>query len=120
MGITAGGLNSFISSSDNDPNEEEEAVTAGMELTIAGTQIRPFVFFNGQGELMGHVWSSTASQLTPALQMLSLLQDHREYIRLGSGFIAKFENRIAVSFDLSGKIEISLWNRNAEALIQNS
>lgn len=59
-----------MSSSDSDPSDtEEDAVTAGMELTVAGVQIRPFVFFSGQGELMGHVWSGTASEMTPALQV---------------------------------------------------
>lgn len=46
----------------------EESV-AGMELTIMGVQVRPFVFFTGQGELMGHVWSGTASEKTPAFQV---------------------------------------------------
>ncbi|KAG5874385.1 hypothetical protein JTB14_000685 [Gonioctena quinquepunctata] len=121
LGIFSGGLHSFISS-DNPSDEEtdDESVTAGIELTVMGTQIRPFIFFNGQGELMGHVWSGTASEKTPAFQVLALLHDHLEYIRLGSGFIAKIDLKGATSFDLSGKIEISLWNRNAESLVQKS
>lgn len=58
-----------------------------MELTILGTQIRPFVFFTGQGELMGHVWSGTGSERTIAFQSLILLQDNLQFIRLGSGSI---------------------------------
>lgn len=54
--------------SSNDDGEEEEA-TAGMEISLAGVQLRPFVFFTGQGELMGHVWSGTASERTSALQV---------------------------------------------------
>ncbi|XP_074032017.1 microsomal triacylglycerol transfer protein [Leptinotarsa decemlineata] len=122
LGIFSGGLHSFISS-DNDAGGEEaadESATAGIELTVMGTQIRPFVFFNGQGELMGHVWSGTASEKTPAFQVLALLQDNLEHIRLSNGFIAKVDFRGATSFDLSGKIEISLWNRNAEGLVQKS
>lgn len=58
-----------MSSNDGHSDEtEEEAISAGMELSVAGNQIRPFVFFSGQGELMGHVWSGTASEMTPALQ----------------------------------------------------
>lgn len=57
------------SNEDDSADTQEEAVTAGMELTVAGSQIRPFVFFNGQGELMTHVWSGTASEMTPALQV---------------------------------------------------
>lgn len=68
LGIFAGGLSSFVSSSEDEEQGDEETATAGMELTVLGTQIRPFVFFEGQGELMGHVWSGTASELTPAFQ----------------------------------------------------
>lgn len=49
-----------------------------------------------------------------------MLQDHHEYLRLGSGFIAEFDTKGVASFDLSGKIELSLWNRNAEALVEKS
>ncbi|KAJ8943235.1 hypothetical protein NQ318_009926 [Aromia moschata] len=119
LGIFSGGLSSFMSS-DSGTEEEEESVTAGMDLTVLGTQIRPFVFFDGQGELMGHVWSGTASEKTSAFQALVLLQDHLEYLRLGSGFIAELNLKGATSFDLSGKIEISLWNRNAESLVEKS
>lgn len=73
LGLFAGGLSSFVSSNENqedkEMDEEEEAATAGMELTVLGTQLRPFVFFTGQGELMGHVWSGTASEKTPAYQV---------------------------------------------------
>jgi len=33
------------------------------------TQLRPFVFFTSKSELMGHVWSGTASERTTALQV---------------------------------------------------
>ncbi|VEN51016.1 unnamed protein product [Callosobruchus maculatus] len=120
LGIFSGGLQSFISSEETEDTEEEEAATAGMELTVLETQIRPFVFFSGQGELMGHVWSGTASEMTPAFQALLMLQDHLEHLRLGSGFIAELNVKGATSLDLSGKIEISLWNRNAQSLVQKS
>lgn len=54
-------------------SEEEEEATAGMEVTLAGVQLRPIVFFTGQGELMGHVWSGTASERTTALQVTKRL-----------------------------------------------
>ena len=72
LGLFAGGLSSFLSSDEdsaNDPDEPEEAATAGMEVTALGVQIRPFVFFSGQGELMGHVWSGSGSEKTPAFQV---------------------------------------------------
>ncbi|XP_066137912.1 microsomal triacylglycerol transfer protein isoform X2 [Euwallacea fornicatus] len=119
LGIFAGGLSSLVSN-DKDEDADDESATAGMELTVLGTQIRPFVFFDGQGELMGHVWSGTASEMTPAFQALILTQDHREYLRLGNGFIVEIDLKGSVSFDLSGKIEVSIWNRNAQSLIKKS
>lgn len=73
LGIYSGGLSSFLTS-DSETNGDEttldnEQISVGMELTVLGTQIRPFVFFTGQGELMGHVWSGTASERTPAYQV---------------------------------------------------
>jgi len=56
------------SSDDDDPDTED--ATAGMEITLGGVQLRPMVFFEGQGELMGHVWSGTASERMSALQVL--------------------------------------------------
>uniref|UniRef100_A0AAR5PC52 Vitellogenin domain-containing protein n=1 Tax=Dendroctonus ponderosae TaxID=77166 RepID=A0AAR5PC52_DENPD len=120
LGIFAGGLSTFVSSTEDEEQADEETATAGMELTVLGTQIRPFVFFEGQGELMGHVWSGTASELTPAFQALILSQDHKEYLRLGNGFVIDIDLKGAVSFDLSGKIELSIWNRNAQSLIKKS
>lgn len=58
--------------SSTEENEVEEVATAGMELTVLGVQIRPFVFFTGQGQLMGHVWSGTASEKTPAFQVCNI------------------------------------------------
>lgn len=120
LGIFSGGLHTFLSSGNEEEETEEENPTAGIELTVMDTQIRPFVFFNGQGELMGHVWSGTASEKTPAFQVLALLQDHFEYIRLSPGFIMNINFKGAASFDLSGKIEISIWSRNAESLVQKT
>jgi microsomal triglyceride transfer protein large subunit len=50
--------------------DDIEDATAGMEITLSGVQLRPLIFFTGQGELMGHVWSGTASERTSALQVI--------------------------------------------------
>lgn len=69
MGMFAGGLSSFVTTDEAGTPEDDESATAGMELTVMGVQVRPFVFFEGQGELMGHVWSGTGSERTPAFQV---------------------------------------------------
>lgn len=61
-----------------------ETSVAGMELTVMGVQVRPFVFFTGQGELMGHVWSGTASEKTPAFQVSLTASYKVQYIQINS------------------------------------
>lgn len=120
LSIFSGGLSSFVSSNSDADTEEEEEATAGMEITMLGTNLRPFVFFKGQGELMGHVWSGTGSEMTTAYQAYVMLHDHFEFLRLGAGLVAEVDVKGVASFDLSGRVEISLWNRNAESLVQKS
>ncbi|XP_034249467.1 microsomal triglyceride transfer protein large subunit isoform X2 [Thrips palmi] len=124
LGLFAGGLSSFISSDSEGAGassaEVTEDATAGMEIALLGTQIRPFVFFNGQGELMGHVWSGTASTRTPAFQALALLHDHRELLPLQTGFIADITLLGGMSFELAGEVQLSLWSRNAHSTVEKN
>lgn len=118
MGLYAGGLSSFVGgNSDPDEPQDNESATAGMEVTVQGAYFRPLQFFNGQGELMGHVWSGTASNPTPAYTATTLLHDHQEAIRLnnGAGFGIKVLG--AISIDLNGQVQFSLWNRNAHCQV---
>lgn len=118
LGLFAGGLGSFISTSNQEEDtQDDEPAIAGMELDFLGVGIRPFVFFSGQGELMGHVWSGTASERTPAYQALATLHNYNEYIPLASGIIAEVDVQGAISFDLAGQIQLSLWSRNAQSLV---
>lgn len=120
FGIFTGGLSSFVSSSSSDGDEaDEEDATAGMEITLGGVQLRPMVFFEGQGELMGHVWSGTASERTSALQATILLHDHQQTILLQNGFPVFFDLLSSISFDFGGEIQISLWNRNSHSVVDN-
>lgn len=118
MGLYSSGLASFVSSGTEatDENEEvqEEAANAGMEITVQGAYLRPLQFFNGQGELMGHVWSGTASEPTPAYLANSLLHDHHESLQLQNGATVSIDVDSAMSIDLNGAIQLSIWGRNAQ------
>jgi len=118
LGLFAGGLGSFVSSQDEEAEADDEMATAGMEIDLLDVGIRPFVFFSGQSELMGHVWSGTADTRTPAFQALASLYSHNEYVPLGSGFVAEIDVQGAVSFELAGEIQLSLWSRNARSLVE--
>lgn len=118
LGLFAGGLGSFVSSQDDEAEADDEVATAGMEIDFLDVGIRPFVFFTGQSELMGHVWSGTADQRTPAFQALASLYSHKEYVPLGSGFVAEIALQGVVGFELAGEIQLSLWSRNARSLVE--
>lgn len=118
LGLFAGGLGSFVSNQDEETEADDEIATAGMQIDILDVGIRPFIFFSGQGELMGHVWSGTADTRTPAFQALASLYSHNEYVPLGSGFVAELDIQGAVSFELAGEIQLSLWSRNAHSLVE--
>lgn len=71
VGLFAGGLGNVAGGDEvsQDSNQDEEEATAGMRLVLLGVELRPYVFFVGTSELMGHVWSGTGSEPTPALQV---------------------------------------------------
>ncbi|XP_020285728.1 microsomal triglyceride transfer protein large subunit isoform X2 [Pseudomyrmex gracilis] len=117
LGIFTGGLSSIVSS-DEETEPDDDMPTAGMEIDFLGVGVRPFVFFSGQRELMGHVWSGTASDKTPAFQTIAPLHSHSEYVPLGSGFVAEIDVQGAVSFELAGQVQLSLWSKNAQSLVE--
>ncbi|XP_065355823.1 microsomal triacylglycerol transfer protein [Calliphora vicina] len=125
LGIYTSGLTSFVGDSDeggNDDNEvaDDSPATAGMEIAVQGVLLRPLIFFTGQSELMGHVWSGTASDPTPAFQATTLAQDHEHYIILSSGATVYTRVIGSKSVDLNGKVDFSIWNRNANTEIQQN
>lgn len=121
MGLYTDGLSSFVgggdSSSEETESDEEDTVTAGMEITVQGSYFRPLVFFNGNGELMGHVFSGTGSEPTAAYQATTLLHDHEQTIRLFNGATLTINILGGLSIDLNGQVQFSLWNRNAHCQV---
>lgn len=117
VGLFARGLNSFASSSDSDEGDSDESAMAGMSLKVLGVQLRPYVFFSGTGELMGHVWSGTASNGMNAYRANLLIADHDEAYPLINGFLVEQKLKGVLSLDLSGEIQVSLWNRNSHAVV---
>lgn len=67
---------------------------------------------------MGHVWSGTGSERTTALQGTLVLQDHYQLVPLQNGMNAELLLNGAISYDFSGQVQISLWNRNAHSLVE--
>lgn len=114
-------MSSFVSSSDTTGTDatdvDDESANAGMEITVQQSYFRPLEFFRGQGELMGHVWSGTASEETPAYMATSVVHDHEETIQLQNGATISIDVLSALSIDLNGAVQLSLWNRNAQCQV---
>lgn len=119
LGLFAGGLSSFVSSGVEEVEDDTES-TAGMELSVQGSVLRPLVFFDGKGELMGHVWSGTASEKTPAYQATTLLQDNEERFPLHNGAVVKLSTLGAISVDLNGQVTMSIWGRYAQSKVEQN
>lgn len=111
LGLFAGGLTSFIGGGEDD----DDSANAGMEIIVHGSYFRRLEFFRGQGELMGHVWSGTASELTPAYQATTFIHDHDDTIQLNNGATIRVKALSSISVDLKGAIQLSLWHRNAKS-----
>lgn len=120
VGLFARGLSSFAGSSDgSEASDADESTMAGMALKIMGMQLRPYQFFETLSELMGHVWKGTASEPTTAYRGNLLMADHEDGMALINGFILEQRLRGVLSLDLSGEIQISLWNRNSHAVVRS-
>lgn len=44
--------------------------------------------------------------------------EHLEYVPLSNGITAELNLRGMLSMDISGQIEMSLWNKNAQSVIE--
>lgn len=101
----------------DEESSDDESATAGMEIKVQGAYFRPLEFFNGQGELMGHVFSGTASEPTPAYTATTLLHDHEEILRLQNGASLRINALGALSIDLNGQVQLSLWYKTAHCQV---
>lgn len=115
FGIFAGGMSMF---GGKDAVDDGEDANAGIEISLLNNQLRPYVFFTGQGELMGHVWAGTGSERTTALQGSLLLQDHHEVKPLQNGLNADLILTGVISFDFAGQATVSLWNQDAHSKVE--
>lgn len=112
-----GGSGSDSSDSGSADNSADESLMAGMSLKLMGGYLRPYVFFNGYTELMGHYWHGTASEPTTAFNGNLLLIDHEEGYPLVSGFVVEQQMRGVLSIDVAGKIKINLWGKESHSMV---
>ncbi|XP_005991453.3 microsomal triglyceride transfer protein large subunit-like [Latimeria chalumnae] len=97
--------------------EEEVDAMAGMSGTLFDIQLRPVVFFQGYSDLMAKFFSAS-DEPTTVVQGTLLLIDHLQAVSLQSGLQAVFELQGGLGIDISGTIDVSLWNQEAQTSIK--
>lgn len=58
---------------DEEQKNSPEEHAAGMQLSVLGVHLRPYIFFTGTSELMSLVWSGVGSEPTTAFQVCIFL-----------------------------------------------
>lgn len=58
---------------EEETKDNPEEHVAGMQLSVLGVHLRPYIFFTGTSELMGLVWSGVGSEPTPAFQVCNFI-----------------------------------------------
>jgi len=111
-----GGLSSFLG--EEDPEDDKEA-NAAIELTLLSLPLRPVTLFSSLGDLMEIYWSGAAQEKMTALQGTVLLQDDSSNFLLSNGIQVGLDMMGGLSFDLSGKADISIWSRTGNTLVEN-
>lgn len=53
-----------------------------------------------------------------SLQGIYQMMEHFEYVPLCNGITAQLNLRGMLSLDIAGQIEMSLWNKNAQSMIE--
>nr|UEK51598.1 MTTP-like protein 3 [Parasacculina yatsui] len=113
--ISAGGLSGLISAPDSG---DDVTAFARLELQLLGRQLRPLQLFSSKMELMGHIWAGVGSEKTSAVRGDILLNDQQLTLVLQNGLSARVSTIGVATLDFAGMVEVSLWNRNAHALIE--
>lgn len=52
------------------------------------------------------------------MQGISQMIEHLEYLPLSNGFTAELNLKGTLSLDIAGQVEMSLWNKNAQSVIE--
>ncbi|KAJ8714786.1 hypothetical protein PYW08_004767 [Mythimna loreyi] len=104
------------SSESSEPSQPSEPAGT-LALSVAGARLPDIPLFNGQAELLGHVWAGTASSPTPVLRALRPLLDERAAVPLLGGVWAQVSARAALALALDAQAQVSLWWRSARAAL---
>uniref|UniRef100_A0A8C4RAH1 Microsomal triglyceride transfer protein large subunit n=1 Tax=Eptatretus burgeri TaxID=7764 RepID=A0A8C4RAH1_EPTBU len=101
-----------------DAGGEDTDATARMSALLFGVQLKPVEFFRGYGDLLSKIWSSTGEPTTAVKGLLSLSR-HQQELVLGSGLTLILHGDVALGIDITGNIDVSIWNAKSKTVISS-
>ncbi|GBP46681.1 hypothetical protein EVAR_86933_1 [Eumeta japonica] len=128
--VTTQGLQNIVGGgdfdSDDDDNDgdvnlelEAEGPSAWLAVSIAGERWRPLTLFQSQAELLGHVWAGTASEPVTVVAIARAFHAAPPaMLPLLTGGTLIWEARSALALRLDAQLQVSLWNRVAQTLVE--
>lgn len=95
----------------------EREASASVHLSVMGQKVKIQSLFKGYKELISLVWS-LPSHMTSFFNVNFLTNDQNEYVVMQNGMLVRVECMGALSFDLSGSSEVSMWSRKAKTRVK--
>ncbi|KPJ02459.1 Microsomal triglyceride transfer protein large subunit [Papilio xuthus] len=108
-----GGAKSSEGGAEGGAEDEEEDMSGGLALTVGGARLPSVTLFDGQAQLLGHVWAGTGSTPTPALRALQPLGTRSAALPLLAAGTLHLHCHSAVALALDAQAQVSLWSRTA-------
>ncbi|XP_052751137.1 microsomal triacylglycerol transfer protein [Galleria mellonella] len=99
-------------------DEGAEAAAGGLELGVGGVRLAGVRLFDGQAELLAHVWAGAGSEPTPALRALLPLRTRAGRAALLAGAALHYRRAAAAALALDAHAQVSLWSRGARAALE--
>lgn len=97
--------------------KDGKEASSSIHLSVMGQKVKIFELFKGYKELVSLVWS-LPSHMTSFFSANFLTNDQNEYVLLQNGMIVRVECLGALSFDLSGSSEVSMWSQYAKTRLK--
>jgi len=114
---TVGGLSSYVGEAD--PQDDPDP-NASVQLSLLGLPLRPFILFSSFSDLFDMYMSGAGEKLTSFISGSVLLLDKTESFLLSNGLELSVQATAVISFDFSGKAEISIWSRTGKTHVENA
>lgn len=87
--------------------------SVNLHLSLMGKKLKIIQLFEGTSQLMRIYWK-LPTKMTSLFDQNFILSDQNEYLILQNGLALRLETLGALSFDMSGLTDISIWSQTAD------